>query len=55
MRVFFSSGKQHDDPKKKTMVKTLKNTLKTSINTKFPTCDDQGVFIDDDDTYRKRK
>jgi hypothetical protein len=29
--------------------------LKTSINTTFPTCDDIGVFTDDDDTYRKHK
>jgi tartrate dehydratase alpha subunit/fumarate hydratase class I-like protein len=40
---------------KNTMDKTLENTLKVSINTKLPTCDDQGVFTDDDDTYRKRK
>jgi tartrate dehydratase alpha subunit/fumarate hydratase class I-like protein len=42
--VFFSTGKQHDDLKKKTMDKTLENTLKSSINTKLPTCDDKGVF-----------
>ena len=54
-RVFFSAGKQHDALKKKTMDKTLESTLKASINTKLPTCDDKGVFTDDDDTYRKRK
>jgi hypothetical protein len=36
--------------KKKTMDKTLEITLKTSINTKLSTCDDKGVFTDDDDT-----
>jgi hypothetical protein len=51
--VFFSAGKQHDTLKKKTMDKTLENTLKASINTKLPTCDDKGVFTDDDVTYRK--
>ncbi len=51
--VFFSTGKQHDTIKK-TVDKTLENTLKTSINTKLPTCDDKGVFTDDDDTYRKQ-
>jgi hypothetical protein len=54
-RVFFSSGKQHDTLKKKTMDKTLESTLKASINTKLPTCDDKGVFTDDDVTYWKRK
>ena len=54
-RVFFSSGKQHDTLKKRTMDKTLESTLKASINTMLPTCDDKGVFTDDDDTYRKRK
>jgi hypothetical protein len=43
-RVFFSSGKQHDDLKKKTMDKTLEITWKTSINTTLPTCHDKGVF-----------
>jgi hypothetical protein len=38
-----------------TMDKTLQNTKKASINTKLPTCDDKGVFTDDDDTYRKHK
>ena len=52
---FFQLEKQHDALKKKTMDKTLENTLKVSINTKLPTCDDKGVFTDDDDTYRKRK
>jgi hypothetical protein len=40
------------------MDKTLENTLKTGIvgmNTKLATCDDKGVFTDDEDTYRKRK
>jgi hypothetical protein len=54
-RVFFSAGKQHDTLKIKTMDKTLESTLKASINTMLPTCDDEGVFTDDDDTYRKRK
>ena len=54
-RVSFSAGKQHDTLKKRTMDKTLENTLKASINTKLPTCDDKGVFTDDDDTYRKHK
>ena len=54
-RVFFSAGKQHDALKKRTMDKTLESTLKASINTKLPTCDDKGVFTDDDGTYRKRK
>ena len=54
-RVFFSAGKQHDALKKRTMDKTLESTMKASINTKLPTCDDKGVFTDDDDTYRKRK
>ena len=54
-RVFTAAGKQHDALKKKTMDKTLENTLKTSINTKLPTCDDKGVFTDDEDTYRKPK
>ena len=35
------------------MDKTLESTLKASINTTLPTCDDKGVFTDDDDTYRK--
>jgi hypothetical protein len=54
-RVFFSAGKQHDALKKRTMDKTLENTLKSSINTTLPTCNDKGVFTADDDTYRKRK
>jgi hypothetical protein len=54
-RVFFSAGKQQDALKKRTMDKTLEITKKTSINTKLLTCDDKGVFTDDDDTYRKRK
>jgi hypothetical protein len=43
-RVFFSAGKQHDALKKRTMHKTLESTLKVSINTTLPTCDDKGVF-----------
>jgi hypothetical protein len=54
-RVFFADGKQHDDLKKKTIDKTLESTLKASINTKLLTCDDKGVFTDDDVRYRKRK
>jgi hypothetical protein len=54
-RVFFSSAKQHDALKKNTMDKTLEIKLKSSINTMLPTCDDKGVFTDDDDTYRKCK
>jgi hypothetical protein len=53
--MFFSAGKQHDVLKKNTIDKTLESTLKASINTMLPTCDDKGVFTDDDDTYRKRK
>ncbi len=33
----------------------MENTLKAGMNTKLPTCDDKGVFTDDEDTYRKRK
>jgi hypothetical protein len=54
-RVFFSVGKKDDVLKKNPMDKTLENTSKESINTKLPTCDDKGVFTDDEDTYRKRK
>jgi hypothetical protein len=35
------------------MNKTLEITLKTGINSKFLTCDDKGVFTDDDGAYRK--
>ena len=35
--------------RKRTMDKTLENTLKAGINTELPTCDDKGVFTDDDD------
>jgi hypothetical protein len=42
-RVFGSAGKQHA-LKKKARDKTLESTLKASINTKLPTCDDKGVF-----------
>jgi hypothetical protein len=34
------------------MDKTQENTMKSGINTKLPTCDDKGVFTDDDDSYR---
>jgi hypothetical protein len=55
-RVFFSDGKQHDVFEKNTVDKTLGSTLKTSINTMLPTCDDKGVSVTDDDhTYRKHK
>ena len=54
-QVFFSAGKQHDTLKKRTMDKTLENTLKAGIDAKFPSCDDKGVFTDDQDKYRKRK
>jgi hypothetical protein len=36
-RDFITAGKQHDALKKRTIDKTLENTLKTSINTTFPT------------------
>ena len=52
-RVVFSAAKHHDSLKKRTMDKTLENTLKASINMTLPTCDDKGNFTDDDDTYRK--
>jgi hypothetical protein len=35
--------------KKRTMDTTLEITFKVGINTKYPTCDDKGVFTDDDD------
>ena len=54
-RVFTAGGKQHDALKKSTMDQTLESTLKAGMNTKLPTCDDKGVFTDDEDTYRKRK
>jgi hypothetical protein len=54
-RFFFSAGKQHDALKKRTMDKRLESTLKAGINTKLPTCDDKGVFPDDDGECRKRK
>jgi hypothetical protein len=41
--------------RKTSMDKTLEITLKVVINTKLSTCDDKGVFTDDDDTYRKHK
>ncbi len=46
---------KYDTFKKTTRDKTPENTLKTTINTKLPTCDDKGVFTDDDDTHRKPK
>jgi hypothetical protein len=54
-RVFTSAGKQHDALKENTMEKTLGSTWKAGINTKLPTCDDKGVFTDDDVAYRTRK
>ena len=54
-RVFTAGGKQHDALKKNNMDQTLEITLKTGMNTKLPTCDDKGVFTDDEGTYRKRK
>ena len=49
-RVFTAAGKQHDALKKSTMDKTLESTLKAGMNTKLPTCDDKGVFTDDEGT-----
>ena len=49
---FLQSG---ETLKNRTMDKTLENTFKSGINTKLPTCDDRGVFTDDDDVYRKHK
>jgi len=37
------------------MDKTLESTLKAGINTKLPTSDAEGVFHDDEGTYKKRK
>ncbi len=54
-RVFTAAGKQHDALKKSTMDKTLESTLKAGMNIKLSTCDDKGVFTDDEGTYRKRK
>ena len=45
-RVFFAAGNQHDALKKNTMNKNLYSTLKVSINTMLPTCDDKGAFTD---------
>ncbi len=50
-RVLTTPGKQDDTLKKSTVDKTLENTLNVGMNTKFPTCDDKGVFTDDEDTY----
>ena len=47
-RVFTTPAKHHDTLKKNTVNKTLENTLKTGMNTKLPTCDDKGVFTDED-------
>jgi hypothetical protein len=44
------TSEQHDTLNKNTMDKTLENKWKASINTMLPTCDDKGVFNDDDDT-----
>jgi len=55
-RLFTSVGKPHDDLKKRTMDKTLEITLKSGMNTKLSTCDDNLRSLhDDDDTYRKHK
>ncbi len=54
-RVFTAAGKQYDTLKKSTVDKTMENTLNVGMNIKFPTCDDKGVFTDDEDTYRKKK
>ncbi len=54
-RVFTTARKQYDTLKKSTVDKTIEITLKTGMNTKLPTCDDKGVFTDDEDTYRKRQ
>jgi hypothetical protein len=43
-RVLTADAKQHDALKNRTMDKSLENTLKTGMNTKIPTCDDEGVF-----------
>ena len=34
------------------MDKTLERTLKEGMNTKLSTCDDKGVFTDDDDKVK---
>ena len=47
-RFFLSAGEQHDFLKKRTKDKTLEITLKAGINTKLPTCDENGAFTDDD-------
>ena len=49
-RVFTAGGKHHDALKKSTMDQTLESTLKAGMNTKLPTCDDKGVFTDDEGT-----
>jgi hypothetical protein len=54
-RVFTTAGKQHYDLKKNTKDKTLENTLKAGMNTKFSNCHDKGVFTDGEGTHRKRK
>jgi hypothetical protein len=51
----FSSDNKTHKLSRKALSKTLENTLKAGMNTKLPTCDDKGVFIDDEGTYRKRK
>ncbi len=60
--LFFSCKlEQHVTLKKKTRDKTLESTLKAPINTKLTTCDDKGVFTDDNDrgkgkgVFRKHK
>jgi hypothetical protein len=50
------SGHAHVNQKYPDVVRMWRqNTLKASISTMLPTCDDKGVFTDDDDTYRKHK
>ena len=40
-----------DDLKKRTTDKKLETSLKVGMNTKMTTCDDKGVFTDDDDVH----
>jgi hypothetical protein len=53
--LFTTAGKQDDALKKITVDETLESTLKVGMNTKLPTCDEKGLFTDDEDKYRKRK
>jgi len=54
-RVFTAARKQHDDLKKKTMDKTLESTLKAGMNAKLPICEAEGIFHDNNGTYKNRK